>query len=55
MVGLAELTDPNAVLAAIAECDERGEPEFLEHYGFDPARDDFLQPNTGRSTGSYSR
>ncbi|WP_149265083.1 HNH endonuclease signature motif containing protein [Actinomadura sp. K4S16] len=31
-----------AVLKAIAECDELGRRRFLDHYGFDPARQYFL-------------
>jgi 5-methylcytosine-specific restriction enzyme B len=36
---LEALTDPNAVLAAIAEFDEVGRDQFLARYGFLPARD----------------
>lgn len=36
---LEALTDPNAVLAAIAEFDEIGREQFLSRYGFLPARD----------------
>ncbi len=36
---LEALTDPNAVLAAIAEFDEVGREQFLARYGFIPARD----------------
>jgi hypothetical protein len=36
---LEALTDPNAVLAAIAEFDEIGRDQFLDRYGFLPARD----------------
>lgn len=32
-----------AVLSAIAECDELGRERFLERYGFDPARQYFLR------------
>lgn len=37
MPSLANLTDPAAVLAAIAECDELGREEFLAKYGYGPA------------------
>ncbi len=41
-MGLAEVTDPEAVLRAIAEFDERGRRAFLNEYGFAPARDYFI-------------
>jgi len=39
---LYDLTDPDAVLQAVAECDRLGRPRFLETHGFHPARDYFL-------------
>lgn len=41
-MALADLTDPDAVLKAIAEFDERGRDAFLDEYGFSPARDYFI-------------
>lgn len=41
-MALADLTDPGAVLKAIAEFDERGRDAFLDEYGFSPARDYFI-------------
>jgi hypothetical protein len=38
-VGLADLTDPEAVRAAIREYDELGQEAFLDRYGFGAARD----------------
>ena len=40
---LADLTDPNAVLASIEECDQLGRTGFLAKYGFREARDYFLE------------
>lgn len=37
-MSLANLTSPDAVLAAIEECDRVGREEFLRMYGFRPAR-----------------
>lgn len=42
---LYELTDPNAVLQAVAECDRLGRDRFLSTYGFHRARDYFLMVN----------
>lgn len=42
-MGLAELTDPDAVLHAIAEYDELGETKFLDKYGRGPARGYLLE------------
>jgi 5-methylcytosine-specific restriction enzyme B len=47
-LGLAELTDPEAVRAAIREFDEIGRDAFLDKYGFGPARDYFLVENDKR-------
>lgn len=44
-MALAELTDPNAVLAAVREFDSLGREAFLSKYGFGPARDYFLEHN----------
>jgi 5-methylcytosine-specific restriction protein A len=41
-MALADLTDPEAVLKAIAEFEERGREAFLDEYGFSPARDYFV-------------
>lgn len=41
-MALADLTDPEAVRAAITEFEERGREAFLEHYGFSPARKYFI-------------
>lgn len=41
-MALSDLTDPEAVRAAIAEFDERGREAFLEEHGFHPARDYFV-------------
>jgi len=41
-MGLADVTDPNAVLAAIREADELGRERFLEKYGFGESRQYFL-------------
>jgi MoxR-like ATPase len=41
-VGLAELTDPQAVVKAIGEFDQLGRDAFLEKYGFGRARSYFL-------------
>lgn len=41
-MALADLTDPEAVRAAIAEFKERGREAFLDEYGFSPARDYFI-------------
>lgn len=35
---VGQLTDKNAVLAAIAECDRLGREKFLDHYGFGLAK-----------------
>lgn len=37
-MGAADLSSPEAVLAAIEECDRLGEARFLEQYGFGPTR-----------------
>lgn len=50
-MSLKDLTDPNAVLAAIAEFDALGRERFLEKYGFGEARSYFLIHN-GRSYDS---
>jgi 5-methylcytosine-specific restriction protein B len=42
-VGLADVTDPDAVLAAIREADELGREPFLEKYGFGESRQYFLR------------
>jgi len=42
-VGLADVTDPDAVLAAIREADELGREAFLAKYGFGESRQYFLQ------------
>lgn len=42
-VGLADVTDPNAVLEAIEEFDQLGRERFLEKYGFGESRHYFLQ------------
>jgi 5-methylcytosine-specific restriction protein A len=42
-VPLAELTDPAAVLRAMAEADELGRDAFLERYGFARSREYFLE------------
>ena len=41
-MALADLTDPNAVLKAIAEADSLGQQGFLDKYGFKPSREYFL-------------
>ncbi|GMA87487.1 hypothetical protein GCM10025868_27370 [Angustibacter aerolatus] len=41
-VALADLTDPQAVLAAAREFDQRGREGFLDKYGFRPARGFFV-------------
>lgn len=41
-MSLSDLTDPQAVLAAIAEYDALGQAAFLEKHGFRPARSYFL-------------
>ncbi|MES3008846.1 MAG: HNH endonuclease [Pseudomonadota bacterium] len=38
-----KLSDPKAVLAAVAECDELGRETFLSRYGFGKARTFFLR------------
>jgi hypothetical protein len=42
-VSLADLTEPDAVRAAIREFDAIGRDAFLEKYGFGPAREYFLE------------
>lgn len=42
-MALADLTDPQAVIDAIAEFDEKGREAFLATYGFAPARDYFVE------------
>ena len=42
---LSELTDPSAVLQAVAECDRLGRDRFLSTYGFHRARDYLLIVN----------
>lgn len=42
-MGLSELTDQAAVLAAMKECDELGRDRFLDKYGFGEARTYFLE------------
>jgi 5-methylcytosine-specific restriction protein B len=42
-VGLANVTDPDAVLAAIREADELGRAQFLKKYGFAESREYFLR------------
>jgi 5-methylcytosine-specific restriction protein A len=42
---LYELTDPNAVMQAVAECDRLGRDRFLSTYNFHRARDYFLIVN----------
>ena len=37
-----DITSPQAILDAVAECKERGRDTFLKHYGFKKARDMFL-------------
>ena len=44
-MGLTELSDPKAILAAVAEFDEIGREEFLTKYGFGPSRSYFLLLN----------
>ena len=39
---LSDLSDPNAVLQAMAEFDLLGRDQFLARYGFGPARTDFV-------------
>jgi 5-methylcytosine-specific restriction protein B len=41
-MALADLTDPTAVLKAIAESDALGQQGFLDKYGFKPSREYFL-------------
>ena len=50
-MALRDLTDRSAVLAAIAEADELGEPEFLRKYGFEPPRQ-YLIDHDGRRYAS---
>ncbi|MES2895448.1 MAG: hypothetical protein V4759_05410 [Pseudomonadota bacterium] len=47
-MSLSELTDPGAVLRAIAEFDDIGREAFLAKYGFGPARTYFLLHNSRR-------
>lgn len=42
-----KLTSPTAVKAAIAECDSMGRDQFLDEYGFKPAREYVLQYRGG--------
>ena len=42
-VGLVDVTDPDAVLAAIREADELGREQFLKKYGFGESRQYFVQ------------
>lgn len=42
-MGLADVTDPNAVLAATREADELGRDRFLQKYGFGESRQYFLR------------
>lgn len=44
-MALSDLTDPEAVLAAVREYEEVGRQEFLTKYGFGPAREYFLEYN----------
>src|SRR4051794_33898116 len=37
-MGFADLDSPEAVVEAIHECEQMGEPAFLEKYGFGPSR-----------------
>ena len=37
-MALADITDPESVLKAMAEYDQLGEAEFCERYGFRPSR-----------------
>ncbi|WP_353082776.1 hypothetical protein [Tessaracoccus lapidicaptus] len=41
-MGLSDLTDPGAVMAAMREYDAIGRDAFLDKYGFKPARRYFL-------------
>lgn len=41
-MALSDLTDPDAVLAAVAEFDRLGRDEFLDRYGFGSARSYFV-------------
>lgn len=50
-MGLADITDRQAVLDAVAEYDRRGADAFLEKYGFGRARSYFLEVS-GRSYDS---
>jgi MoxR-like ATPase len=50
-VSLRDLTDPNAVVKAIAEFDEIGRDAFLDKYGFSPARE-FVLVRDGRAYDS---
>lgn len=50
-MSLADVTDANAVLAALAEFDRLGRDAFLKKYGFAQARDYFVEHN-GRSYDS---
>ena len=50
-MALRDLTDRSAVLAAIAEADELGEPEFLRKYGFEASRR-YLIEHDGRTYAS---
>src|SRR5690242_8246236 len=42
-VGLADLSDPKAVLAAMDECNGLGRSAFLQRHGFGEARTYFLE------------
>lgn len=44
-MGVADVTDPNAVLTAMAEFDSLGRSGFLEKYGFGRAREYFVEHN----------
>lgn len=48
MVSYADLTDPNAVEAALDEFDRLGRSTFLDKYGYGEARDYFLVTDRGR-------
>jgi putative restriction endonuclease len=50
-VNIADLTDRNAVLLAIAECEKLGQPEFLERYRYGPARS-YLLHHDGKTYDS---
>ena len=47
-MALGDLTDPDAVREAIAEFDARGRDDFLETYGFSPAKGYFVVANGKR-------